>query len=87
MSKHMRAVIAGNYRQYVDWFREQEISPRTGDAFYATPESLRGRNDVRTVRTGTWHERDDLREIEALLRTVNRFGEPAALAWETRRPG
>jgi hypothetical protein len=77
MSKHMRAVIAGNYKQYVDWCREQEISPRTGDAFYATPESLRGRNEVRTVRTGTWQERDDLREIEETLLVVNRFGEPA----------
>ena len=73
---HMTAVIAGNYRQYYAWCREQGISPRGGGAFYAEPMMLRGRNDVTVVRTGTWYERDDIQEIEAILQVVNRLGEP-----------
>lgn len=66
------AVIAGSRREYDDWCRQQEISPRTGGAFYATPMSLRGYSDVEVARTGTWRERRDLAEIERALLIVNR---------------
>lgn len=66
------AVIAGNYREFTDWCREQGISPRDPGVLYATPESLRGHNDVEVRRTGSWAERDDLADIEDVLRLVNR---------------
>ncbi len=73
--QRVRAVIAGNYHQFVSWCRDQGISPGRHDVLYATPERLRGRNDVEVLRVGTWYERDDLREIEDVLRFVNRFAE------------
>lgn len=71
------AVVAGNYRQYVTWCRDNGEPLRGGSVFYATVESL-GRvslgsvSRVEVVRTGTWQERRDLADIEALLAAANR---------------
>jgi hypothetical protein len=65
------AVIAGNYRQFTDWCREHEVSPHSPQVIYATSQSLRGRRNVKVERTGTWYERDDLREIEHDLVLAN----------------
>jgi len=67
----VRAVIAGNYREYLDWCREQGITPHDRGVFYATPLSLRGRGNLAVVRTGSWRGRDDLDEIERLLRIAD----------------
>lgn len=69
------AVIAGNYRQFTGWCRDQGIHPHSPQVIYAaSPSRLRGYSDLKVERVGTWHERDDLREIEEELRIVNRFG-------------
>jgi hypothetical protein len=65
---NVRAVIAGNYAEYLDWCHEHGINPRGRDVFYATPESLRGRRNLTVVRTGTYAQRDDLAEIGQILR-------------------
>jgi hypothetical protein len=73
--KRTRVVVAGDYRQFVNWCREQGVSPGRHDVVYATPERLRGLNDVEVCRTGSWYERDDLTEIVETLRFVNRRSE------------
>jgi hypothetical protein len=65
------AVVAGDYRQFCDWCREQGADPRSPEVLYATPTSLRGRRLVAVEYTGTWYQREDLREIEQELRLVN----------------
>ncbi len=50
-----KIVIAGNYRQYLHYLRENELSPR--DARYCCEvEQLRGLRKVEIVRYGTWWE-------------------------------
>ena len=73
--KRIRVVVAGNYPEFVDWCRKQGVSPQSHEVVYATPERLRGLNDVDVCRTGSWYERDDLREIVETLRFVNRRSE------------
>jgi hypothetical protein len=73
--KRIRAVVAGNYPEFVNWCREQGVSPQSHEVVYATPERLRGWSDVEVCRTGTWWERDDLGEIVETLRFVNRRSE------------
>jgi hypothetical protein len=73
--KRIRVVVAGNYPEFASWCRERDINPQSHEVVYATPERLRGRNDVEVCRTGTWYERDDLTEIVETLRFVNRRSE------------
>lgn len=61
-------VIAGNFRQFVEWCRANDRKPYGRDVRYAgSPASIVGMRGIEVVRTGTWSDRKDLEEIEALL--------------------
>ena len=64
-----KVVIAGNYRQYVNWCRENNLQLR--DAFYIDRiDQLFGlelaADDI--VKVGTWYQRHD---IDKLLEEAN----------------
>jgi hypothetical protein len=69
------AVLAGTYRQFLDWCREHKVSPDSDLVFDVTsPSSLRGRSNVELVRIGTWYERRDLWEIEEQIAFLAALG-------------
>jgi hypothetical protein len=49
----MKIVIAGNYRQYQNYLRENNLTPQQA-RYVDTPEKLRGLRDVEVVRVGEW---------------------------------
>lgn len=49
----MRIVIAGNYRQYKDYLRENNLTPQQA-RYVDTPEKLRGLRGVEVVKYGEW---------------------------------
>jgi hypothetical protein len=49
----MKIVIAGNYRQYQDYLRENKLSPREA-RYVSSPEHLRGLRGVEVVKYGEW---------------------------------
>jgi hypothetical protein len=62
-------VVAGNYRQAVNWMRENNIHPR--DAVYASSrDSIRGYSPERTeyVTVGTWQDHPEIYRILEELR-------------------
>jgi hypothetical protein len=62
-------VLAGNYRQYVDYCRENYLTPNGVDTFYiSNVNSVRGRRGFKVVTYGTYYEREDLRKIQLELR-------------------
>lgn len=75
------AVIAGNYREFVAWCRENGHPLRGGLVFYATDDALCAASGVDVVRTGTWQLRRDLAEVESALAVANHG--PAAAAGHT----
>jgi hypothetical protein len=74
-------VVAGNYQQYKEWVH------RNMDRYYANnpsmslsnfvyvsgPEVYRGFSEVHGVFTGTYKERPDIKEIETMIRMINRL--------------
>lgn len=77
----VRLVLAGNYRQFEDWCREQRISLRQLHVhrvvYVAGTHHLNGLGPVEVVRVGTWYDRplDLLRavqDVEARSATLSR---------------
>jgi FkbM family methyltransferase len=62
------AVIAATTELYDEWLREHPGA----DAFYATPSTLRDRDDVEVIQLGDWrHVRDDQIDLREELRLLN----------------
>jgi hypothetical protein len=49
----MKIVIAGNYHQYKNYLRENNLTPRQA-RYVDMPEKLRGLRDVEVVKYGEW---------------------------------
>ena len=49
----MKIVIAGNYRQYKDYLRENNLTPQQA-RYVDMPEKLRGLRGVEVVKYGEW---------------------------------
>ena len=49
----MKIVIAGNYRQYKDYLRENNLTPQQA-RYVDMPEKLRGLHGVEVVKYGEW---------------------------------
>lgn len=49
----MKIVIAGNYRQYQNYLRENNLTPQEAK-YVSTPEQLHGLRDVEVVKVGEW---------------------------------
>lgn len=63
-----RAILAGTYQQFLNWCKENMVSPLSRDVFYiADRDSLLGLHDVEVIKYGTWYERTDLEDIEQAL--------------------
>ena len=55
--RHRTLIVAGSYREFMDWCRENKRSPYDRDIRYVnTPEQLQGYKpgDVTIVRYGNW---------------------------------
>jgi hypothetical protein len=68
------AVIAGNFREFVSWCQEHAIRPSDRTVIYVRDvHSLRGRllTELTVERYGTWYDRGDLAELDAVLRYMN----------------
>lgn len=62
------AVLAGSYRQFQDWMREQDLS--SGDAVYVSqPEDCMGAEFSRVEKIGTWYSRDQSHNLADLAET------------------
>jgi hypothetical protein len=64
-------VVAGDYRQFVHWCRQNDINPRGREARYVADwNSIRGRRGNPYVTVGTYYARRDLAEIREALRYI-----------------
>lgn len=65
-------VIAGDYRQYVFWCREHEISPndRRRVRYVRDWQDLRGRRGNPYITVGTFYQRRDMAEIREGLKII-----------------
>ena len=65
-------VIAGNYRQFVYWCREHEISPSDTKRvrYVSEPHVVLGRHGNPYVTVGTFYGRRDMSEIYRELRII-----------------
>jgi hypothetical protein len=61
-------VLAGNFREFQFWCRENERNPRDRNLIYASEfHRLRGLGKVRYITYGTWYWRRDAWEIKNYL--------------------
>lgn len=63
----LQVIIAGNYRQFLNWCYENKINAHSRDVLYVSDfHSLKGlrlkKEQVHYI--GTWYERRDINEIE-----------------------
>lgn len=60
-------VFAGNFIQYLNWLKEQELTPQ--GFVYLTKTNWLGCHEIPLVKVGTWYERKDIniREVEFYL--------------------
>jgi len=66
----MKAILAGNYRQYLHWCHVNKCNPRGKDYFYIYDSvSLKGLREFEVVKTGTWYARNDIDAIEREILT------------------
>lgn len=49
----MKIVIAGNYNQYKNYLRENNLTPQEA-RYVSTPDVLRGLHNVEVVKVGEW---------------------------------
>jgi hypothetical protein len=65
-------IIAGNGRQADDWRRENKKT-LAESVYVATVDVLHGvQCPIEVVRTGTWHERNDIKEIDEIIAYIGR---------------
>jgi len=65
----MIAVIAGNYQQFRSWCWENCINPKRKDVVYVNaPSSLYGWHPDMVCYYGTYYNRSDIGEVEAIIR-------------------
>jgi hypothetical protein len=61
-------VLAGNYREFLFWCRENERNPRDRNLIYASePQRIRGLGPIRFITYGTWYLRRDAWEMRGDL--------------------
>lgn len=60
-------VIAGNYKQFWDWLRENNFHPF--DYVYVDENSWRGFHNIQVIKIGTWYERKDI-DVEVIENLV-----------------
>jgi hypothetical protein len=66
-------VLAGNYREFLFWCRENECNPRDRNLIYASdPSRLRGLGPVRWISYGTAYLRRDYWEMREYLTYLER---------------
>lgn len=71
----MTIVYAGNHSQFLNWCVENKRSPRDRDLHYVSdPDRIRGLQNVRVVRYGTWFERKDLNYFQNLVNAMQASG-------------
>jgi len=73
----IKLVVAGNYRQFVDWCKAQGFSPHSREVRYIDqPWKARGYHNAEVIKVGTYYQRKDIFELlEALDRTARRTDE------------
>jgi len=63
----MKFVIAGNYRQFTNYCRENRLQPNKDVRYVGRPEDTRGVRNVEIIKYGTWWENpaaNDILELE-----------------------
>jgi hypothetical protein len=66
-------VLAGNYREFLFWCRENERNPRDRSLIYPSDWwRLRGLGPIRVIRYGTWYMRRDIARIEETIYILER---------------
>jgi len=71
----VHVVVAGNYRQFIQWCRDAKMNPRSPNVIYATDriwERLHGVTEVKLHYIGMWFNRNsnELAEIEQAVRVI-----------------
>jgi hypothetical protein len=66
-------VLAGSFTEFKAWLRRTNTQPDRA-VYIGCPATLSGQVPTTVVRFGTWWKRDDLEEIEDIIRirTSNR---------------
>jgi hypothetical protein len=77
-------VVAGDYRQFVYWCRQNEINPRGREAVYVSElRQLMGRRGNPYVTVGTYYARRDWGRIHEELRVIEAVKHPCNVRCET----
>jgi len=68
-------ILAGNYKQFMDYCQKENIHPRDEAIYAAMPQSLIGVEADKIIEVGTCHERDDyyILKREAKVRVKPRY--------------
>ena len=69
---HIKLILAGNYRQFLDWCKEEGVDPRTRSIRYIHDvHSILGMRDYEVIRYGTYYERKDFNDIEDEIKATS----------------